>query len=212
MPGATRAVHVSSKPTESGLTLSVRNSMRSVKSRTGVPAPAGRGSRFSSRTRDRTNEVEGSGGQRTTAPGSPSSGQAQRASCVRTRCSTKATWVLASSSSAKQKRSRPWAMKAAGGQPYTVTSLDGREVTSPITDPPRLSAARGVKSSTSVKGPGCLTPRAAQPAAASGRPANLLLGRSRWRRSSPLTEKTSARVCGARGPSMARPWGVSNSM
>ncbi len=68
-------------------------------------------------TRSNTNDAPSGGGASTTPPGSFSSGWAQRASCTRTRCSTKPTWVLASSSSAKQKRRSPWRMKSAGGQP-----------------------------------------------------------------------------------------------
>ena len=92
-----------------------------------------------------------------------------------------------------------------------VTSAPGREVTS-LTSPPRAPWARGANSSTLRNRPGELTPSRVHCAAASVCTGNLALSRSRCMRSSPLTAKTSARVCGARGPSSRSPSSVSNSM
>ncbi len=133
--GWTLPVQLGSECGSSGLSFSVRKSTRSAKSRMGVPSPAGRADRCSVTTRAKLYEVPGAGSHNTTAPGSFSSGCAHRASWTRTRCSTNEICVRTSSSSAKQKRSNPCAMKAAGDQPKARTSVEGREATSVTFEP-----------------------------------------------------------------------------
>ncbi len=103
-------------------------------------------------------------------------------------------------------------MNSIGDHPKVTTSRAGRDLVSGTTTPGRLDRERGTWMRTRSKRPGSGTPRAAHCSRASGRLANLALGRSRWSRSSPLTLNTSARVCGAAAPSSRRPAAVSNSM
>src|SRR6266511_717140 len=122
------------------------------------------------------------------------------------------TWVAASSSSAKQNRSKPWRMNSSGGQPKVVTSVDGREVMSVVMVPSRGPAALGAYNCTLVNGPGADTPKPCHCLTASARPGSLALAQSKCSKSSPLTENTNARTCSAQKPSSAMPWSVSNSM